>query len=451
MGAPYQSLGFWVTAADTQYVERVTEPIGDAWYAFVGPDGWRTVAWPATFSAAALGLLIFDHLQDRIPQLVFWLCVGLIACVFVWLVETARRKDRELTVEQKLASVDQVTGLPNRAALLRDLDAALAARQAPWALIVLELDGLQSYYDGEGAAAGDALLRDLARPLAAAVQRNGGWAYRIDAARFGILAPGDSRTLGEIMSVALTPGDEDGLPQVGRSHGEVTLPDETSDPEMALQLAGQRVTAYKQRQQRSARRQAHAVLMAALGARRPDLRQHVRDVAFRSIAISRRLGLDGDAIDDVFLAAELQDIGLLTVPEAVLEKPTSLDDAESRLIRRHPIEGERIVSAAPGLAPVATIIRSIFERYDGSGYPDGLTGEAIPIGARIIAAVVAYGAMTSPRPYRPARSDDDAIEELRFCAGTQFDPLVVEALAADLVAMPAVADPAADGDPALQR
>ncbi|HEX3240888.1 MAG TPA: HD domain-containing phosphohydrolase [Solirubrobacterales bacterium] len=423
--------------------------MSDAWYALVGPEGWRTVAWPATFAAAALGLLVFDHLQDRIPQLVFWLCVALIACVFVWLVETARRKDRDLSVEQQLASVDQVTGLANRAALLRDLGWALGSGER-WALIVVELDGLQSFYDGEGAAAGDALLCDVARPLAAAVERNGGWAYRIDAARFGILASGDSRTLGEIMSVALSPpSDEDHVPQVGRSHGEVTLPDETSDPEVALQLAGQRVTAYKQRQQRSARRQAHAVLMAALGARRPDLRQHVRDVAFRSIAISRRMGLDGDAIDDVFLAAELQDIGLLTVPEAVLEKPTSLDDAESRLIRRHPIEGERIVSAAPGLAPVARIIRSISERYDGSGFPDGLSGEAIPVGARIIAAVVAYAAMTSPRPYRAARSDDDAIEELRLCAGSQFDPTVVEALAADLVSMPAVAAPVAPTDPAL--
>jgi two-component system, cell cycle response regulator len=192
------------------------------------------------------------------------------------------------------------------------------------------------------------------------------------------------------------------------------------------------VAANKQRQQRSARRQAHAVLMAVLDARRPELRAHLRTVAYRSISLSRHLGMDLDEIDDIFLAAELQDIGLLAVPESILEKETPLSVEEANQIRKHPEAGERIIASAPGLASVATLVRATSERYDGRGYPDGLIGEEIPLGARIIAACVAFAAMTSNRPYQPARSEAEVIAELQQCAGTQFDPMVVEALIAEL-------------------
>jgi two-component system, cell cycle response regulator len=96
------------------------------------------------------------------------------------------------------------------------------------------------------------------------------------------------------------------------------------------------------------------------------------------------------------------------------------------------VAGERIIGAAPGLAPVAALVRASSEHFDGSGFPDGIAGEAIPLGARIIAVAVTFAALTAPRPYRAALSTADALEELRRCAGTQFDPRAVEALAADL-------------------
>ncbi len=172
--------------------------------------------------------------------------------------------------------------------------------------------------------------------------------------------------------------------------------------------------------------------MAALSARRPELRDRVRLVAYRAIALGRRLGVDREQLDDIMLAAELQDIGMLTVPDAVLVKRSPLDERETELIRAHPLAGEKIVASAPGLAPVARLVRSSYERFDGSGYPDGLVGEAIPLGARIIAVSVAFAAMTSPRAYREATTPEVALAELRRCAGSQFDPDVVEALAADL-------------------
>ena len=102
------------------------------------------------------------------------------------------------------------------------------------------------------------------------------------------------------------------------------------------------------------------------------------------------------------------------------------------MIRNRPVAGETIIGSAPGLAPVAALVRASSEHFDGSGFPDGLAGEAIPTGARIIAVAVAYAALTAPRPYRDAASTEEALEELRRCAGTQFDPRVVDALAADL-------------------
>jgi response regulator RpfG family c-di-GMP phosphodiesterase len=155
-------------------------------------------------------------------------------------------------------------------------------------------------------------------------------------------------------------------------------------------------------------------------------------VAFRALSVSRRLGLDRGTIDDVFLAAELHDIGLLAVPETVLEKTSPLTPAEAALIRNHPAAGARIVGSASELASVAEMIVAVSERYDGSGHPNGLSGEEIPIGARILRVCVAFAAMTAERPYRVARSPEEALEELRREAGSHYDPAVVAALAADI-------------------
>jgi len=414
-------------------VRSPRELIDDGWSAFTGPDGWRTVLWPAVFALAALVLLVYDHLHERINQLIFWLCVALIGSVFAWMVETTRRKAAQLAAEHRRASLDEVTGLPNRGELLSTLGAIYAAGERR-TLILCELDGLRVYYDSAGEVAGDALVTQVVARLTETVAPVGGSVFRVDMTRFAALVPPDGSTSGEILlssSMAVN-GEEGADVLVGRSYGEVVIPDQAERPELALQIAGQRVAAYKQRQQRSARRQAHAVLMAVLDARRPDLRSHLRSVAFRSISVSRRLGLHREEIDDIFLAAELQDIGLLAVPEQTLEKEDPLTPSESLLIRNHPVEGAQIVGAAPGLSSVATIIRSVAERFDGGGYPDGLTGARIPIGSRVIAVCVSYAAMTARRPYSAPLSGTEAMAELRRCAGTQFDPVVVDALAADL-------------------
>jgi len=120
----------------------------------------------------------------------------------------------------------------------------------------------------------------------------------------------------------------------------------------------------------------------------------------------------------------------MAIPDEVLDKPGALTRDEWQLIREHTIVGERIISAAPALGEVAKLVRSTHERFDGTGYPDGLVGEKIPLEARIVSAADAFCAMTQHRPYRAAKSIEGALDELRRCAGSQFDPGVAEALIA---------------------
>jgi HD-GYP domain-containing protein (c-di-GMP phosphodiesterase class II) len=170
------------------------------------------------------------------------------------------------------------------------------------------------------------------------------------------------------------------------------------------------------------------VLLQILNARTPALVEHLDGVAALSLAVGRRVGLEAEELDELVRAAEMHDIGKTAVPETIINKPGPLDEREWAFMRRHTIFGERILSAAPALLPVAKLVRSSHERWDGAGYPDGLAGEEIPLGARIINACDAYDAITSLRAYKRARSSEDAVAELRRCAGDQFDPRVVAAL-----------------------
>ena len=126
-------------------------------------------------------------------------------------------------------------------------------------------------------------------------------------------------------------------------------------------------------------------------------------------------------------AAELHDVGKVAIPDAILDKTGPLTENEWTFIRRHTLIGERIIGAAPALGRIATLVRSTHENIDGSGYPDGLSGPDIPLGSRIISVCDAFHAMTTERPYRPAVSQEEALDELSRCAGRQFDPMVVAA------------------------
>jgi HD-GYP domain-containing protein (c-di-GMP phosphodiesterase class II) len=168
------------------------------------------------------------------------------------------------------------------------------------------------------------------------------------------------------------------------------------------------------------------MLLRALSERNPELATHVHDVAGLASASAALFSLPLDERERIRQAAELHDVGKVAIPDEILNKPAPLDESEWEFMHQHTLIGERIVAAAPDLRPAAVLVRSSHENFDGSGYPDRLAGERIPLGSRIIAVCDAFDAMTSNRPYRQAMHADLAIAELRRCAGSQFDPVVVE-------------------------
>jgi HD-GYP domain-containing protein (c-di-GMP phosphodiesterase class II) len=178
----------------------------------------------------------------------------------------------------------------------------------------------------------------------------------------------------------------------------------------------------------SAGGEVEAVLLRILNQRAPELSEHVNSVKSLSLAVGGELGLTKGELLALGRASELHDIGKIAIPDAILSKPGPLDKDEWDFMHQHTILGERIVSAAPSLATVGRLIRSSHERWDGEGYPDGLSGEQIPLASRVILACDAYDAITAERPYAPALDPERALAEIRSAAGTQFDPRIVEAL-----------------------
>jgi two-component system cell cycle response regulator len=241
--------------------------------------------------------------------------------------------------------------------------------------------------------------------------------------------------------------------EVGASHGIVFLPHEASDPSVAMQIADQRLYGNKGARRRSAvGQQTRDVLLQVLREREPALHQHLHEVAAMAVAVGREMALLPEELDEMARAAELHDVGKMAVPDVILEKPGPLDPVELAFIRQHTLVGERILAAAPSLAPVARLVRASHENWDGSGYPDAIAGDRIPLASRIIAVCDAFHAMTSERAYQAAISRERAIAELRRCAGTHFDPAVVRVFCAKVaIAAPAVAalpaGPEDRGDP----
>jgi putative nucleotidyltransferase with HDIG domain len=159
-----------------------------------------------------------------------------------------------------------------------------------------------------------------------------------------------------------------------------------------------------------------------------DTTDHTTAVASLAVAIAAELGIDGEELRHVELGALLHDVGKLAVPDRVLKKPSRLTQLEWVAMRRHAVSGERLLIRILDLPDVLAVVRSHHERWDGAGYPDGMRGEEIPLGARIVAVADAFQAMVEPRAYRPPRPRAGSLAELIRNAGTQFDPACVDAL-----------------------
>jgi two-component system cell cycle response regulator len=339
---------------------------------------------------------------------------------------TFRENAQLLEASRREALTDALTGLANRRKLLIDLSDELErARDGESRMLALfDLNGFKAYNDTFGHPAGDALLTRLASKLGAAVAPIGR-AYRMGGDEFCALLPASEPELHRIAEALTETGE--GF-TVTSAYGAAVIPDDATSVSRALSVADERLYVHKELLAELRRGTAHEPLLRTLAEREPDLRAHVADVSSLAARVGERFGLGLDELEELRLAAELHDVGKLAIPDVVLQKAEPLDATEWGFIHSHTLIGQRILGAAPALRPVGVIVRSTHENWDGTGYPDGLAGEAIPLAARIIAACDAYSAITSDRPYRAARTPREAIAELRRCAGRQFDSQIVELL-----------------------
>ena len=360
----------------------------------------------------------------------FFVALAGAAGIGAWRLNESVRERMQATQRElaRLSETDSLTGLPNRRKAMDDLSAAFR-REGPETnmLALFDLDGFKTYNDSFGHPAGDQLLVRLGRQLESRV---GGRmrAYRLGGDEFcviGEVAAGDLATAESAAAAALS---EHGQAfSISASYGSVAIPAEAKTPEDAMRLADQRMYARKNSSRPTAIDQSKNVLLQALAERHPDLGDHLDNVAELAEPVAKAVGMPADALPTLRYASELHDVGKMAIPDAILSKPGPLDEAEWEFVRRHTVIGQRIVAAAPALARAGEMIRASHERWDGGGYPDGLAGEEIPLGARVIAVCDAFDAMVSERPYKRALSEQDALAELRRCAGHQFDPAVVHA------------------------
>jgi diguanylate cyclase (GGDEF)-like protein len=342
----------------------------------------------------------------------------------------AREKHQLLARSRVEALTDALTGLPNRRKLFSDMADLLRASPTAegFALGMFDLDGFKTYNDTFGHPAGDALLARCSHKLAAVMEGHGS-AYRMGGDEFCVIVRGAASD--RVLAAAAEALSEHGEHfDVRCSSGSVVIGPNEMTLEQALLQADQRLYSNKRSSRGRAGGEAHDVLLSVLAEHSLSLAAHLGHVGTLAEAVARRLGLAEDVVTLTRLTAELHDVGKTAIPDVVLEKPGPLDADEWALLKRHTIIGERILAAAPALARVAPLVRSTHERVDGTGYPDGLAGDAIPLSSRIVSVVDAYDAMRSSRPYGVERTPDQAIAELRSCAGSQFDPAVVEAFVA---------------------
>jgi diguanylate cyclase (GGDEF)-like protein len=385
---------------------------------------------PVACGLISVGVLVAAAFRDVHPLAVV-LAAATIVLVLGRTALTFRENVALLNRSRDESLTDQLTGLGNRRRLLADLNALLgeAGLDDPHFLVIFDLNGFKDYNDSFGHPAGDALLARLAGKLAEAAGPDGS-AYRMGGDEFCVLLPA-SETL--LHQSALALHEEGESFDISSAFGAVTIPEEATDASTALSIADERLYAHKE-QQPMRRGAAHELLLRTLDERDAGLRAHVAGVAALAFAVGQRLGLSGSDLDELRLAGELHDVGKLAIPDAVLQKPEPLDDDEWEFIRRHTLIGQRILAGSASLKGVGRIVRSTHENWDGSGYPDGLAGEEIPLAARIITACDAYTTMTADRPYRAARTPQEAAAELLLCSGTQFEPRVIDALLAVVAA-----------------
>jgi diguanylate cyclase (GGDEF)-like protein len=364
--------------------------------------------------------------------------LAIVAVMCAW---QAQNHERDRNLLSLISRTDPLTDTLNRRGFEELVESALAkARRIdqPVTLMMLDLDGFKRINDSLGHAAGDELLTWVAHGITAAVRPMDS-VGRLGGDEFAVLAPGiarsDAKEISERIGAALAA-------RIPVTSGVACFPDDGTESDELYRMADRDLYLRKQvgagytsneRDLDWAQTLATAV-MTRLGGDADQSR--VRRYA---AGLARRQGWRGAELESFTLAAMVHDIGKLPVPDRILQKPGPLEPAEYEEVQRHLVRGAEMVARVDGMTAIAAWLRHAQENWDGSGYPDGLTGQAIPLPARMLRVVSAFNAMTSPRPYRPALSPEEALDQLRRNAGRQFDPGCVEEFEAYLLGEPALA------------
>jgi diguanylate cyclase (GGDEF)-like protein len=409
----------------------------------------RATIVPFAFMASAALMLVV--LWQRSPVLSTALVGPLLA------ISLYQRSTHRALRAMRLALTDPLTGLGNHRhfheRLQRELQTA-EEEAAPLTLCFVDIDDFKKVNDRFGHPSGDRVLSQVAGKL-----RQGGEAFRLGGDEFALLFVDhdEGAALAAANSIVERIGalDLDHIGSVTVSAGLATFPVQGHGRDELIRLADSalywakehgknRVRLYRPDvvelaelkrlaagPDRAARYRAAASLAKAVDARDTYTGSHSERVSTLAARIGLRLALDAEQVELTRLAGSLHDLGKLAIPEEILRKPGELTDSERLVLERHPQIGFRMLDSL-GVDPVADIVLHHHERWDGAGYPDGLRGDSIPLGARIIFVADAFDAMTSDRVYRPRLSREEALAELERCSGTQFDPAIVEAFAEDL-------------------
>ena len=356
-------------------------------------------------------------------------------------------RDREAKL-QDIASRDDLTQLQNRRffyeRLQEEMEKAERSRKQ-LSIAMIDVDDLKAINDDFGHQVGDVVLHQLARTLNRTVEP-GHVTARLGGDEFAVIMPNAdrreadqlARRLWDELSAAPVWENEHASIYVGVSIGIGGYPWGGTDLEDVIHWADAKLYANKLERKGFNHAPSAAgenrlssavvqVLSTALDIRDRMTHRHARRVARMAVAVAKEMGLDQQPVLEIEYAAALHDIGKIGVADSILRKAASLDEAEWREIRRHSELGYEILKGIDFLSGAAEIVWAHHERYDGKGYPRGLAGEEIPLGARVFGVVDAYDAMTSRRPYRQSMSREHAAIEIARNSGTQFDPQVVEA------------------------
>jgi diguanylate cyclase (GGDEF)-like protein len=401
------------------------------------------------FTLMASSALMLVVLWQRTPFLFGALAGPLVA------ISLYQRSTHRALNAIKLALTDPLTGLGNHRhfheRLQREL-AVAAGNDTIVSLCFLDIDNFKRINDQYGHPAGDRVLSQVAARL-----RQGGEAFRLGGDEFAVLLPGieDTMALGIAQSIVARISESD-LGPIGTitvSAGVASFPEHGRERDSLIRLADGALYWAKEHGKnqvrlarpdlaelsefrrvatgvdRVARFRAAASLARAVDSRDAYTGSHSERVAALSGRIASQLGRSSEEIELTRLAGSLHDLGKLAIPEEILRKPSALTEAERLVLERHPQIGYRMLESL-GVEPIAEWVLHHHERWDGTGYPDGLEGGLIPLGARIIFVADAFDAMTSNRLYRVPLTHEEALREVERCAGTQFDPDVVQAFLA---------------------